>query len=271
MNPSRIVSENIDQQYTSNSNLLLKSQDERLNRTFIAAMIAGTTVFGTVALMAPFALGYIRSPLPYMATPSHKVEKALRYVVGRKQKAALHSAGGKPRLVLIDLGSGDGETVYQAVQLGYTKAIGIELNFTLYCISQFRRYFLWSSEQRKRTAFYCQDFFHVSPSLIAEADTIMIFGVPSIMKRISRTLRRYCLSGTHILSYRFPLPTVDNPGDQQRKSDSELSSLQQASFKRSVTSKSQGKESDEMEDLSKADLIYEESEMRVYECQSKSA
>ena len=88
------------------------------NRLWWGALMAGSTVLGTLALTAPFVLS--RPPLPYMATPGHKIKHALEFIQtkpGRKQPG-----------VFVDLGSGDGEGVYQAVRMGYQQAVGIELN-----------------------------------------------------------------------------------------------------------------------------------------------
>ncbi|KAL3945876.1 MAG: hypothetical protein SGBAC_000027 [Bacillariaceae sp.] len=87
------------------------------NTSRIAGAIFGTIVIGIFGLKAPFV--FTKSRLPYMATPGTKIRKALQHL--SKEKT--------PR-IFVDLGSGDGEAVYQAAKLGYT-AVGIELNFTM--------------------------------------------------------------------------------------------------------------------------------------------
>ena len=114
-------------------------------RLWMGALVAGTTVVGTLALTAPFVLS--RSPLPYMATPGHKIKRALEFVQTTKTSQPGAFAGGaaaaRQQHTFIDLGSGDGEGVYQAVQSGYEKAVGIELNWTLCTLSRIRRRLFW--------------------------------------------------------------------------------------------------------------------------------
>ena len=90
---------------------------EQKNRSLIAAGFAGTTVLGVVALTVPFVfLPTARKGLPYMATPAHKLQKALQFL---QQRGRSHTNNSRPpqQRVFVDLGSGDGEGVYQAVQL----------------------------------------------------------------------------------------------------------------------------------------------------------
>jgi hypothetical protein len=191
---------------------------EKPPSVFWAGLVAGSTVLGITALTAPFV--FLRSPLPYMATPKHKVRRALQHIDNK-----VHN---KRKGVFLDLGSGDGEAVYQAVQSGYRQVIGIELNWTLYCVSQLRR-LSWKADQRNRTAFLCRDFFQED---FGRADTVMIFGVQPLMKPLSVKIGAECRPGTHILSYRFPFPLF---GDGEKG-------------------------------LLRAELIYDEEEMRIYEC-----
>ena len=175
------------------------SDRERSSRLLIAGVAAGATVFGTLALTAPFV--FMRSPLPYMATPGRKVYRALEHI--HKTTTTSRSRGGN---YFVDMGSGDGQAVYEALRAGYQLAVGIELNFTLYAIAQLRRFFFWTAEDRARSTFVCGDFFDYN---LSDADSVMIFGVNPLMKPLSQKLARECRTGTHILSYRFVLPTAD--------------------------------------------------------------
>lgn len=194
---------------------LKQTQPPPKNRVVLSGCIFGATVIGTLSLISPFVL--TRSPLPYMATPGHKIRHALEFVKNKKKTNRF-----------VDLGSGDGEGVYQAVLSGYRIATGIELNRTLYYFSRIRRQF-WSANLRRRSNFLKQDFFSYN---LTDADTCMIFGVTPLMEPISRKLAKECSSGTHVLSYRFKLPlaTEEDPG------------------------------------LLKASIVYDVDEMRVYEC-----
>jgi hypothetical protein len=198
----------------------LKSTPESKRRLMTAGLVAGTTVFGTLALIAPFVLS--RSPLPYMATPGSKVRQALQHL----------SKQGHERGVFVDLGSGDGEAVYQAVRMGYRRAVGVELNFTLYALAQCRRLF-WSRDERARSSFFCRNLFHYD---IKQADAVMFFGVTPLLIAISEKVAKECREGTHILSYRFPLPLTTKDDD------------------------------DDTRETPYAKLVYDEEEMRIYEC-----
>jgi hypothetical protein len=180
--------------------------------TTIALAIAGTVIVGTIGLIAPFVSGLRHKLyLPYMATPKDKVRKALQYAVTNHICSSSASKGGRkhrPRKFL-DLGSGDGEAVYQAVQItspaALDQAVGVELNPTLFAIASLRR-LAWTSSQRRRSLFVCDSFWNhpLQPYSI-----VMIFGVPPLMSDLSHKIHTECELGTIVLSYRFPLPPVD--------------------------------------------------------------
>ena len=182
----------------------------------IAGFIFASAVGLTVGLTAPFV--FSKSSLPYMATPKEKVRRALQ-----------HLSKGNNGGVFLDLGSGDGEAVYQAAKLGY-QATGLELNFTLWAFSSLRRRLFWPPEIRARSTFVWGDMFKQD---VEHYNTIMIFGVNPLMTPLSQKLRAECPPGTHILSYRFAIPLAF----QQRT------------------------------DLLRAKIVYDEQEMRVYEAQ----
>lgn len=225
------------------------SQKQNDLKKKIVGFCACTTIVGTISLMAPFVFCQIKSPLPYMATPSRKIQKALEVVI--RQKMTKNRLECMHRNFL-DLGSGDGEAVYQATNLGYTRAIGIEFNWTLYCLSQFRRYIFWSADERRRSSFYCQNMFHVSLDKLTESDTVMIFGVQSLMGQVSATLAKACKPGTHVIAYRFPLPIHYRANGGKHKENVCLN----------------GEQSTQMgtKEFLDAKVIYEKDEIIVYEC-----
>lgn len=211
-----------------------RSQDNH-HRLVWGAVLAGSTLVGTLALTAPFV--FSRSPLPYMATPGHKIRKALDFIHTSSSSSSSSSTAAartqrQPR-VFVDLGSGDGEGVYQAVRSGYyQQAIGIELNWTLCTLSRIRRLFFWDGRLRRRSRFLRGDLFSHS---LAHADTCLIFGVTPLMEPISRKLARECAPGTHVLAYRFKLPLHTT---EQRDGPKLLN----------------------------AEIVYDAEEMRVYKC-----
>ena len=241
---------------------------------WIAAGIAGTTVLGVVALTAPFVvLPTAKKGLPYMATPAPKLRKAFHFLSQRRRSLEIPTGGvntsllHQPHRVFVDLGSGDGEGVYQAVQLlndeinrpdeqngatstpshyYYQSCIGMELNTTLYFLSSLRRRWFWSHTERARSQFQCGDFWNTPPALLRAADTVLIFGVAPLMHPLSVKLRADGLRpGAHILSYRFPLPLADPVDDASNHNNDNTFVGPQ---------------------LLNARLIYDEEEMRIYEC-----
>lgn len=186
------------------------------------AAVGATVVFmgATLALTAPFV--FMKSPLPYMATPAHKIQRALQ---------SLPATRG----TFVDLGSGDGEAIYQAYRAGFERVIGYELNWTLWGISQLRRIFFWGPQARQRTQIYCKDLFATSLPNDTSLTTVMVFGVTPLMKPLSMKLATETRAGVHVLSYRFPIPIQEEDG---------------------VNATS---------DLLRAKLVYDHEEMRIYE------
>lgn len=203
--------EDLEKQTTS------QQQPNKLENTSrIAGAIFGTIVIGVFGLKAPFV--FTKSRLPYMATPGPKIRKALQ-----------HLSKEKPPGIFVDLGSGDGEAVYQAAKLGY-KAVGIELNFTMWWMSSIRRRLFWTAEERSRSKLLWSDLFEYD---LKDANAVMMFGVTPLMKPLSQKVASQCKSGTDILSYRFALPLAHNQ---------------------------------ETQDLMKGAMIYDQEEMRIYRC-----
>lgn len=183
----------------------------------IAGAIFGTLTLGIFALKAPFI--FSKSSLPYMATPGNKVRKALQFL------------NKNDNGVFVDLGSGDGQAVYEAARLGY-KSIGIELNFTLWALSSIRRKLFWSATEQERSQLIWSDFFSYN---LKDANTVMVFGVTPLMKPLSQKIASECEPDTDVLSYRFALPLAHD---------------------------------EKTADLMKASTVYDHEEMRIYRCKS---
>jgi len=192
-----------------------QASSERLQR---AGMLVASSIAVILGFTAPFV--FVRSPLPYMATPGPKIREALKYL-GKAQDPS--------RNTFLDLGSGDGEAVYQAARLGY-RAIGLELNFTMWAFSNMRRLIFWSREEKANSQILWKNFFEYD---IGHANTVMIFGVTPLMTPLSKKIAKECKVGTDVLTYRFGLP-VAHP-----------------------------KRLDKVE-LLKAKIIYDRQEMRIY-------
>ena len=300
----------LDESSTSLSSSFRSSSTESSTKSYVGIGVVGTTIVGTLVLTAPFVLQYLRSPLPYMATPKDKVQKALEFVALRKMtllqthkktSAATTVATQNKSPIqyhFVDLGSGDGEAVYQALQqeqpFVYERAIGIELNSTLWALSQWRRWFLWRGDQRRRSSFLNRDMFtyHLSPPPSSSqppyqlgddsataatpprstGTTVMIFGVKPLMKSISQKLARECTEGTHILAYRFPIPLLEtlSASDENSTINDSDDPYSKRSAKHPTTMIMQDTDMEAIykgnDLLLSARLVYDVEEMRVYEC-----
>ncbi|KAL7510941.1 hypothetical protein ACHAXN_007856 [Cyclotella atomus] len=219
----------------------------------------------------------LRSPLPYMATPRHKVERALKYLLDKKRMRAntisitVHQKylksgsnntpapsttqnrmnGTQPRFV--DLGSGDGTTIFTASSLSY-KSIGIELNTTLWAISSLRRLFQ-TYNIRNNCSFIHGDMFQNTRMKyeLNRADCVMVFGVNSLMPKIADLIEKECQRGVFVMSYRFRLPLLEqcNAADDNRDEGGEHNQKDKTG-------------------VIDASLIYQEEEMRIYELRRDS-
>ena len=201
----------------------------------------GTTFAASFILMSPFVFMQLRSELPYMSTPRRKVLKALKCITTRTSSSRHNGRDQLPaasvrRKKFYDLGSGDGEAVLAAASAGWN-ATGIELNPTLWLISQMRRV-LSPPHVRQHARFVMGDMFKHS---IKSADAVMIFGVQPLMPRVASKIANECSAETCVLSYRFRIPT-----------------------KETATHNGDGNASDGYEKLDAA-IIFDDDEMRVWE------
>ena len=204
----------------------------------VAAVVAGGVIFGTITLTLPFiALPTRKGFLPFMATPGNKVRKALEFIASNSKLKKSMGKREQRKQRFLDLGSGDGEAIYQAVQVRgadgkpqFRQAVGRELNPTLVLLSSLRR-LTWTADQRSRSSFECSDFWKRP---VDGFSTILIFGVKPLMLPLSLKLAAECKPGTYIMSYRFRIPLGDTVRDAAK------TGIQ-------------------------AKMVYEEDEMRIYE------
>lgn len=218
----------------------LDSSTESKTGSMLALGIIGTSFVGTLALISPFVIMQLRSPLPYMATPRRKVLAALKDISHRKglgmPRTTTKANRNESLKRYYDLGSGDGETILAAASVGW-KATGIELNSTLWGLSSIRRLFS-PRPIRDRSNFIWGDLWKQK---LGDADAIMIFGVRPLMAPIAKKIETECQPGTYVMSYRFLVPLQADPDEV-------------------VLNKDNAKEYVGL----KADLVYDEEEMRIY-------
>lgn len=203
----------------------------------VATFLIGGSFVTIFALTTPFITMQLKSSLPYMSTPKKKVEKALIFLSTRTKTTIENSCKSNN---FVDLGSGDGTAVLAASSLGW-RAVGIEMNPTLFLISSIRR-LVHNQNIRTNSQLKFGDMFDesISRDRLQNADSVMIFGVQSLMPRIAKMIERDCQPGCFIMSYRFRLPIANVTKDSDEGTKTKKSGLH-------------------------ASLIYDEEEMRIYE------
>lgn len=115
----------------------------------------------------------------------------------RYLNVAFDEAEIQPGDTVIDLGSGDGKILIEAVKRG-ANVIGYELNPFLVWISRWRL-----KRFSDRAVVYRQNLFEAD---VSEADTIFVFGFTDIMSRLATKLKREARTDARIISFAFDLP-----------------------------------------------------------------
>jgi len=251
------------------NNIALPSEGQNSTSKLLPLGLIGGSFVTVVALTTPFVTMQLKSSLPYMSTPRHKVEKALTFLSKRNQKIIMNNFEykdiGTPikarnnittqhqkqkQLHFVDLGSGDGTAVLAASSLGW-RATGIEMNPTLWLISSIRRLLSNDKKSRINSQFKIGDMFAttISQSSLRNANCTMIFGVAPLMPRIADLIERECRPGCWIMSYRFRVPLASSCNGDEMKSKKDQTPIEGCGGIR-------------------ASMIYDEEEMRIYELNS---
>jgi len=162
---------------------------------------------GTVGLLTLASLPFLVVPmlkgnaLPYMNIPLAKYknlfDKSLPSHLQRRRP-------GAPPPRFIDLGSGFGESLVSAAQRGYV-ATGVELNPTLYLLSiwnVWRHRLWWPFDARVRLV--CGDMWK-QDLRFGEQDVILMFGVQSLMARLTAKVQAEAKNDALVVLYRFQL------------------------------------------------------------------
>lgn len=178
--------------------------------------LGGATAVATLALLpflvVPWLPKHKFGALPYMHTPQRKLRVLFDQLLPRHVRTS-PSTGQQPPKRFIDLGSGMGEAVIEARKRGF-EARGVELNPTLRLLSSLNA--LWCAGplafvQRPRLSFSMSNMWSLQ---LGEHDVIMVFGVQSLMGRLTHKLRDEAKDGAVVVLYRFQL---DVPDESQRK------------------------------------------------------
>lgn len=117
----------------------------------------------------------------------------------RVARAAAKLAQIKPTDIVYELGSGDGEFILTSVsEFNVKKAIGIEIDYSRFCISQVRKFIL----QVRSARFIRSDFKKIN---LSEATVIYFYLVPAVIDRILPKLKKELKPGARIISLKYPV------------------------------------------------------------------
>eukprot|EP00636_Phaeomonas_parva_P003922 CAMPEP_0118853660 /NCGR_PEP_ID=MMETSP1163-20130328/2129_1 /TAXON_ID=124430 /ORGANISM="Phaeomonas parva, Strain CCMP2877" /LENGTH=270 /DNA_ID=CAMNT_0006786247 /DNA_START=819 /DNA_END=1631 /DNA_ORIENTATION=- len=165
-----------------------------------------------VAALFPFVSIPLTKSLPYMHTPRHRLRQGFAGLRPLLRKRPRSGEGAAPP-AFVDLGSGDGTAVIEAVKGGtFGRAVGVELNWGLVAYSWFAA---WREGVLRGgagsgaggagggVAFHKRDLWTLD---LGEFDAVMMFGVKPLMAPLAAKVRRECRPGTVVMLYRFKLP-----------------------------------------------------------------
>jgi SAM-dependent methyltransferase len=130
----------------------------------------------------------LRGGAPYVPTSADNVRRMIAF------------AELRPTDRIVDLGSGDGQIVFAAVQAGAAHGTGYELDPGLLRSSVHKAERLGLAD---RMTFERRDFWTVDLSAF---DVIFLFQIPYAMPRLESKIRRECKPGTRIVSNGFKFP-----------------------------------------------------------------
>lgn len=102
--------------------------------------------------------------------------------------------------VFVDLGSGDGRMVKQAVKAGAGKARGVEISYFFVLLS---RIFIAFSGVGKRAAIVRKSLWSAD---LSDATVIFCFLMPRAIVKLEKSLQDRVKPGTKIVSYAFHFP-----------------------------------------------------------------
>jgi len=117
-------------------------------------------------------------------------------------RTACRMVGMSKKDTVYELGSGDGEFILTAAkEFSAKKAVGIEIDYTRYFISNLRK----KMAGCRNCEFIRGDF---KKADLSDATVVYFYLVPAVIKRISSKLKRELKPGTKIVSYRYKAPFI---------------------------------------------------------------
>ncbi|KAM9780040.1 adenine nucleotide translocase lysine N-methyltransferase [Neosynchiropus ocellatus] len=135
--------------------------------------------------------GFRKVPLklqvPYIPASKAQVQNVMTLLKGRKGN-------------LVDLGSGDGRIVSINHVLGFTPAIGYELNPWLVRLA---RFYAWRAGQHGKVSYRKEDLWRVD---LTGCKNVTVFLAPSVLPLLQKKLHNELPDDAVVVAGRFPLP-----------------------------------------------------------------
>jgi len=125
---------------------------------------------------------------PYVPTPSQAVEIMIR------------EAELKEGMIVMDLGCGNGQLLFQAAKAKPLLALGYELFLPLYLLAKLKSFFYFSPGKVK---IFFQNFWQQD---LGRADIIFCYLLPRPMARLEKKFLKEAKRGAKLISYAFALP-----------------------------------------------------------------
>ena len=102
--------------------------------------------------------------------------------------------------VIVDLGSGDGRIIFEAVRTSGCRGLGVEIDPQLVRLSQTRAQEMGLED---KATFLQQDFWKTD---LSSATVVFLFQVPRAMRRLDVELKKRLRPGTRVVSHYFGFP-----------------------------------------------------------------
>ncbi|CAF4031574.1 unnamed protein product [Rotaria sp. Silwood2] len=147
---------------------------------------------GLTVLSVPFLTPALRRhALPYVPATREQLDNIFNLLKQYSTKQRQH---------LIDLGSGDGRIVFEAIQQGFPRATGIEINRVLVYYARLKAYLSNQGKicQFKRANLWKHD--------LSKYDTIVLFGVDTMMEPLLKKLSKEITNESIVITCRYQFP-----------------------------------------------------------------
>lgn len=144
-------------------------------------------LLGLLFFIVIFAYSLLRGA-PYAALSKKRLETMTKIL------------NAEPDDKAVDLGSGDGRIVIELTKLG-VKAYGYEINPILVFIAKRN---IRKAGLEHKAKIYWRNYWSAD---LSSYDIVTVYGIPHMMKRLEKKLKRELKSGAKVVSNHFPLPT----------------------------------------------------------------